>query len=146
MHDLYENLEQLCEMVSKEIKDSNKKIDSAGGKISPGDVEYLDKLTHMMKSIKTTMAMMDSEDEGYSGAYPYTNHALMNYNSRDMRGNSYAGRRNARRDSMGRYSGERGYSMDASAMAEDLRDLMQQAPNEHIKGEFRRLIDKVESM
>ena len=146
MHDLYENLEQLCEMISKEIKDSNKKIDSAGGKISPGDVEYLDKLTHMMKSIKTTMAMMDSEDEGYSGTYPYVNQALMGSNSRDMRGNSYAGRRNARRDSMGRYSGERGYSMDASAMAEDLRDLMQQAPNEHIKGEFRRLIDKVESM
>lgn len=149
MHDLYENLEQLCDVVSREIKDSNKKIETAGGKISPGDTEYLDKLTHMLKSIKTIMAMMDAEDgEGYSGAWPYMRHSPMSYEgNRSMkRGNSYAGRRNARRDGMGRYSREDGYSMDDGNMIHELNELMQQAPNDRIKQEFQRFIDRVESL
>jgi hypothetical protein len=59
-------------------------------------------------------------------------------------GRSYAGRRNARRDSMGRYYG-RGYSR-AEGMVQELRDLMQDAPNDQVRHDLQRLVDKVESM
>lgn len=64
MHETYRELEELCETVSEELKKANDKIRTSDG-LSAGDVEYLDKLTHMLKSIKTTMAMI--EPEGYSG-------------------------------------------------------------------------------
>jgi hypothetical protein len=56
------------------------------------------------------------------------------------RGYSRARGRNARRDSMGRYS------RDGKMMARELRELMEDAPDESIKTEMRRLIQKVESM
>ena len=53
---------------------------------------------------------------------------------------SYArGRQNARRDSMGRYSRDDG-------MIRELRELMEEAPDERTKMEFERFIRKMESM
>lgn len=153
MHDLYENLEQLCETVADEIAEANEKVKSSGGKLSSGDVEYLDKLTHMLKSIKTTKAMMDAE-EGYSSDYD-------GGNTMNMNGGSYArGRgRNARRDSMGRYSSEgRSYNsrmMDNRSydgmsydgdMVSELRELMEEAPNKHIRQKFQQFISEIERM
>lgn len=126
MHDLYENLEQLCETVADEINASNEKIMAAGGKLSSGDVEYLDKLTHMLKSIKTTKAMMEAED-GYS----------------TRRGMS------TKRDSRGRYSRdymphwERSYDGD---MVTELRELMEESPNSQIRQRFQQFITEIERM
>ena len=63
-------------------------------------------------------------------------------------GGSYArGRgRNARRDSMGRYSREGGYSQAADDMIQDLRELMEDAPDERTQQEFQRFIQKMEQM
>ena len=129
MHDLYENLEELCETVSEEITSANDKIRSAGGKLTSGDVDYLDKLTHMLKSIKTTKAMMD---EGYSN---------------DM--GSYA----RRRDGMGRYSREnrrsydgKMYSYDDGNMVSELRELMNEAPNAQVRQKFQQFISDIERM
>lgn len=66
-----------------------------------GELEYLDKLTHAIKCVKTTVAMLEAQEggDGYSQRYSYDE------------GSSYArGRRNAPRDSMGRYSGDDGSS------------------------------------
>jgi archaellum component FlaC len=63
-----DTLYDLCETVSKELESANEKINGAGGELSAGDLEYLDKLTHTMKSLKTTIAMIESED-GHSGYY-----------------------------------------------------------------------------
>lgn len=49
---------------------------------------------------------------------------------------SYARGRNARRDSMGRYSREQGYSMANDDMVMELRELMQDAPDERTRMEF----------
>lgn len=128
--DYIKDLHELCETLSREIGEANEKIRASGGKLSAGDLEYIDKLTHALKSVKSTIAMM--EDEGHSGYYPggsYMDH-----------GRSYRGNR---RDSMGRYS--RGYSRDGG-MVEELRDLMEDAPDERTKAEFRRFISKIESM
>ena len=63
-------------------------------------------------------------------------------------GGSYAmgrGRgRYANRDSMGRYSSNDGYSRSGS-MADELRDLMNMAPDEQTRQEMQRLIQKMES-
>lgn len=44
---------------------------------------------------------------------------------------------------MGRYSGN--YSRD-NGMVEELRGLMEDAPNESIKRDIQRLVDKIEQM
>lgn len=141
--DYEKDLHELCETLSREIGETNTKIRKAGGKLSAGDLEYVDKLTHALKSVKATLAMMD--EEGYSGMYPYSMESSYN----DRGGHSYArGRVNARRDSMGRYSGRYvrdGYSRDGG-MVEELRELMQDAPDERTRQEFQRFISKIESM
>lgn len=142
--DYINDLHELCETISREIGESNEKIRAAGGKLNAGDVDYIDKLTHALKSIKATIAMMEDED-GYSSAtYPMGG----SYRSREggngsYRGSYARGRMNARRDSMGRYSGN--YSRD-DGMVEELRSLMQDAPNEQIRRDIQRLVDKIEQM
>lgn len=127
----------MCDVLSRELGEANKKIMSSGGKLSGSDLDYVDKLTHAIKSLKTTIAMMESE--GYSGNYAYDGgRSYRGGNS--YRGNSYA----QRRDSMGRYS-RRGYAMDDDMIAE-LHELMEQAPNEKTRQEFQRFIQKIESM
>lgn len=117
-------MEELRDMLCAELEKITKK-----GELSAGSLDVIDKLTHSIKSIDTIMAM---EDAGYSNESGY----------------SYArGRgRNARRDSMGRYSrdndgsynymdgsyargGNRGYSRtDAKEeLAMDLRELKRDA-------------------
>ena len=49
-----------------------------------------------------------------------------------------------RRDDMGRYSRNR-YSYDGNMISE-LRNLMEEAPDERTKQEFKRFIQKMESM
>lgn len=147
--DYVKDLHELCETISESIKDANEKIRASGGKLNGSDVDYVDKLTHALKSVKATIAMMEDED-GYSNHYPYYMggayaDGTMNGNmggNRSYRGRSYAGRR--RRDSMGRYSGD-GYSRDGG-MVEELRSLMEEAPDERTRQEFQRFIDKIERM
>ena len=145
--DYVKDLHELCETISESIKDANEKIRAAGGKLNGSDVDYVDKLTHALKSVKATIAMMEDED-GYSNHYPYYMggaYADGNMNgNRSYRGRSYAGRRNVSRDRMGRYSGD-GYSGDGG-MVEELRSLMEEAPDERTRQEFQRFIDKIERM
>lgn len=62
-------------------------------------------------------------------------------------GNSYArGRgRNAKRDSMGRYSSNDGYSRNAD-IASELKELMMNEPDEQTRMEYQRVISKLEQM
>ena len=143
LDDLYD----LCETVSREIGDTNEKIRAAGGKLSGSDLSYLDQLTHTLKSVKTVIAMEESEHDGESSGYQYYMDTRYPSYGDGMRG----GRSNARRrDAMGRYSRENrrgGYSRDAARadMVDDLRDLMRNAPDEHTRAKFQRFIDEVEN-
>lgn len=157
MHDLYYDLKELCETAADEIHKSNDKIKKAGGQINMSDLEFLDGLTHMIKSIKTTTAMMEAEEDGYS----FDDGRMM-----DNRGASYArGRgRYAKRDSMGRYASENramgmgrsyddvsydGMMYDRSYdgdMISELHVLMDKAPNQNIRQKFKNLINEFESM
>lgn len=138
MHDT-KVLHELCETISREIEEANDKIRKAGGKLSAGDVDYIDKLTHTMKSLKTTIAMVEA-DEGESGRYMPHYGGRYSYND----GYDYDMSHAMRRDSMGRYTSRR--SSYSDGMAEELRALMEDAPDEATKKEFRRFISKIESM
>ena len=131
MNELYE----LKEMLMKELKEYGSK-----GELSAGTLEIVDKLAHTVKNL--CKIIEDLEEGGdYSGDYPYPGSYRGSY--RD--GMSGArGRMNARRDSMGRYSGERGYSR--TGLADELRGLMADAPDERTRQEIQRLADKLESM
>ena len=143
----YEDLEELCETLGHKITEANDKIRMSNGDITGGDLEYVDRLTHALKSIKTTMAMMDAEDGGYS------RDGMMyggNYTGGRYGGSSYARGRGsyAKRDSMGRYSRNRGYSRDGETeeIVEQLREIMHDTQDEKTRQEFQKFIQKVESM
>lgn len=141
--DYLKDLHETCETLSRELGEANEKIKRAGGKLSAGDLEYIDKLTHAIKSVKTTIAMMEAEDDGESGRYmPMYGRSYYDrsYGMRD--GNSYA----RRRDSMGRFTSRRGGMSYDDGMVEELRDLMDRAPDEATKREFHKLITRLEQM
>ena len=138
----HEELKKICDTLNKELEHANEKISRAGGSITGDDLSYIDRLTHAIKSVKTTMAMMEAEDEGESGYYmPMYGRSYgdRNYGMRD--GSSYA----RRRDSMGRFTSRRGSMSYDDGMVEELRDLMEQAPEES-KRDFQKLINKIEQM
>lgn len=109
MHDMSNKLYELCETLEKDLDKTNEKLRKAGGDLSGADLEYVDKLTHALKSVKTILAMMEAED-GYSydggGSYAGARGGNRGGNRGGMSG---ARGRNARRDSMGRYASRDGY-------------------------------------
>lgn len=172
MHELYDNLYELCEMVEKDLTKTNEKLRMSGGELSGSDLEYVDKLTHTLKSIKATMAMIDAEgEESYysrrGGSYYEAGQGGQGGRGGSRGGNqggqssyyreggqgggsSYArGRgRNARRDSRGRYSRNTGgsYYRNSDEFAEQVEELMQEAPNEQIKQRLQQLVQELDQM
>lgn len=147
-----EDLHEICEKLTDEITEMNKKIDKNGGKMSAGDLTALDTITHALKSVKTVLAMEEGFDDERSGDYRGSYERGGNrgsYRGSYEQGGSYArGRgRYAKRDSMGRYSSEYGYSReDAMAdMADDIRAAMPTMP-EHLKREAERFLGKLEQV
>ena len=139
-------MHKLMEYVCDEIKELERKAEK-DGKLSMAEMQYLDTLAHTKKNLLKADEM---SEEGYSGMmYPryYGEDHMDGRSYGDGRsytdGRSYA--RGRRRDSMGRYS-RRGYSMAADDMMDELRELMEKAPDEMTKREFRKFIDKIETM
>lgn len=130
MHELYE----LKEKLMRELEDYSK-----NGKFSKEDVEAI---KYISSGIDHICNILEREEDGYSenrgGSY-----ARGGYNG-TYRGSYARGRSNARRDSMGRYSGD-GYSMGTEEMVEELRGMMADAP-EGAKGKLRSLINELERM
>lgn len=129
MHKLYE----LKDKLMKELEEY-----ADNGKFSKEDVEAI---KYTASAIDHICNIVEGDDGEYSEMrMPYTYEGGRSY-ARGGRGRSYArGRMNARRDSMGRYS------RAGEDIAEQLRDLMSDAPDEHIRMEIERLANKVEKM
>lgn len=127
MKELYELKEKLCD----ELKDYSKK------NISGSAIDVVDKLSHTIKNLDKIIETY--EEEGYSGRYSNR----MYDNNMSMASDRYSNAR--RRDSRGRYS--RNYSRDGYSYgtAEELRDIMDEAP-EDVKSDIQRIIRKMESM
>lgn len=139
-------LYELCDMVYHDIDSANEKIKMSGGELSQGDVEYLQKLTSTMKNIKMTIAMIEDEEEGYSGRYYYDGMSMERGGGRSNArggggggGRSNArggGRSNARGGSYGRYTRD-----DAREdFIEEVEELMEKAPDEQTRRKFERFL------
>jgi len=126
MHELYELKEMLC----KELKEYGEK-----GEMTAGTLDVVDKLAHTVKNLDKIIEAY--EDEGNSGYYPYAYDDGMNRGGRSYNG-SYRGRSYARRrDSMGRYSRD--------GLADKMRELMEDAPDDRTRQEIKRLVEKLEN-
>lgn len=134
MKELYE----LKDMLLDKLKEYSKK-----GDLTSSSLDVVDKLSHTVKNL--CKIIEEYENEEYSGEY--RNRGGNSSYERNSYERSYArGRgRNARRDSMGRYSRE-GYSRAGEDMVSELRELMEDAPDEQTKKEFQRFIQKMEQM
>lgn len=138
MHKLYELKEMLCD----ELEEYGSK-----GELTAGTLDVVDKLSHTIKNLDKIIEKYEEEEySSRGGSYEGGNMGGGSYRG-SYRGGSYArGRgRNARRDSMGRYSSERGYSRDEEMIAE-LRELMEDAPDDKTRREFQKFISKIEMM
>ena len=130
--DIMKELETLCDVLSDKLSEKTRKVKSGG--MSDGDLDTIDKLTHALASVKKIMAFMEDEGE-YSGYYPAGSYRD-NYRG-SYRGGSY------KRDRMGRYSSERGYSRND--LADKMRDLMHDAPDDRTRQEIQRMVEKLEN-
>lgn len=141
MQALYDLKEMLC----KELEEYGKK-----GELSAGTLEIVDKLAHATKNLdKIIEAYEEEEYSNYGGSYNYGGNMGGGMSGRGgsyRNGGSYArGRgRNARRDSMGRYSSE-GYSRTGE-LADQLRSLMDEAPDDRTRQEIQRIVTRMEQM
>ena len=74
-----DKMHELNEMLCREVNDMVDKIRASGGKISPQDLEMLDKLTHAVKSVKTVLAMDEYEDDEYDRRGRYSGSSRYSY-------------------------------------------------------------------
>lgn len=145
MHKLMELKEKLIE----ELGDY-----SENGKFSKEDVEAIKYIAsgidHICNIVERDEYSNDSGsyDDGSYGSYTDGSSGAYRRGGR-YRGSyegSYARGRGARRDSMGRYSRENGYSRAADEMVMELRELMDDAPDQQTKQEMERIVKRLESM
>lgn len=139
-------MHKLYEYVCDELKSLEKKAER--GNLSMQEVQYADTLAHLKKNLMRADEMMEDEYGEYSMAYyPMTSYAEEGggRGRGGNRGGSYARGRggNVRRDNMGRYSREHGYSMAENNFRMDLEELMEDAPNEQIKRKMRELMQEM---
>lgn len=143
-------MHKLIDFVCDELEDIEQK--ASKGELSISDVQYADTLAHLKKNLLKSEEMMEEFDEGYSSEMRPMGGTMRGASYRYDGGMSYArgdgrGRGSrAKRDSMGRYSSERGYSRDGMEMADQLRNLMEDAPDESVRHDIERLMRKVETM
>ena len=146
--DMIKELRELKDTIAHEIAEANQEIKKSGGDLNTGDIEMIDKLTHSMKSLVTTCAMLEAEDDGYSGDYMpmgpyYSRDGYSKRYGRDGR-NGYSGTygREGRNDSRYSRDGRNGYSrgMDWN---EHLRMMMDEAPDEATRMDIKKLMDRM---
>lgn len=137
--DTLKELRELKETIANEIAEANKRIRQSGGDMNTADIEIIDKLTHSMKSLATTCAMLEAEDDGYSGSYYYVPENRYG-NSREYKtGGSFGDYpRRSNRENRNSY----GYSRNGSMM-DHLRAMIDEAPDEQTRMEIKMLMDKL---
>ena len=147
--DLLKEVYDLKETVGHKIAQANKKIKANGGDIANDDVEISDELTHSLKSLVTTCAMLEAEEDGYSERYMPTWNPGISYGMDHRNGSSYENRDgysgNRGGYSRNRYSRENrnGYSRTGN-MTDQLREMMEDAPDEMTRMEIKKLMDKMD--
>lgn len=135
MNELYELKETLC----KELKEYGKKRD-----MKAGDLDVVDKLAHTIKNLDK---VIEKYSDDYSGEYSMARGRNANRDSRGRYSSEYSMTRGMGGYSMrDGYSNERGGYSRNNDMVMELRELMEDAPDERTRMEFEKFIRKMESM
>ena len=129
-------MDKICKYIDKELDELENKV-AMGGKLSRADIEDGKNLAKFKMAILTNEAM--EEDGDYSNEYRDGMSNRMSYRG----GMSNARGRNARRDSMGHYSREDGYSRAESDFRERLEDAIDSAPDEHKRKKLERILNEM---
>lgn len=141
-----EHLDGLLKLVDNELDAINK-----NGKFrSREEIDSVYKLVDIAKDVYCIWEYEDGGEEYSEGMGSYRDGRV--YRGGGYDGGSYArGRgRNARRDSMGRYSRGGGYRNDGYSRGgkqeyiENLRDMMEDAPDEQTRQNIQRMIQQME--
>ena len=121
-------MHKLMEYICDELEELDRKVEKEG-KLSSTEIQYADLLAHTKKNLLKAEEMSEGEEYSSMGPYYRTD------------GRSYArGRgRNARRDSMGRYSSEGNYSR-AEDFHMEFEELMRKAPNDRVRQKMNELM------
>lgn len=144
-----EILHKICEALFEELSDYSRKIEKSDG-MSAGDLETIDKLSHALKSIKTTIAMMEADEEdgnsyrsGNSNRYMPWYGGMSYEDGRSNRGGMSSARRGRANNPMGRnqYSRDGGYSYAEEEFEMALRDAMNAAPDDHMREKIKKMMD-----
>lgn len=114
MNETLDTLYYLCEVTSNKLRNMAEKFRKNGNEIPNNDVQIFNDLTHAMKSIQTSIAMMESDTgSGYSKGY--STHYTGPYYGRNE-DHSYRNR-----NSMGRYSRSDGLHEMLDRLSDDKR-------------------------
>ncbi len=127
-------MHKIMSYVCKEMEDIEKKIDEKGG-LSMTEMQYLDTLAHTKKNLLKAEEMSDGS---YRGSYRMSYAEPMYADDERTERSRYS----TRRDRMGRYSREDGYSRD-EGMIEELRGMMGDLPANKQR-ELQQLIKRYE--
>lgn len=120
----------LCDYIKNELAEFDRKAGTNSG-LTMQELEYVDLLGHIKKSLLAVDAMENPEDYGYYG----NDYARGDY-SKSGRG------RYARRDSQGRYSSARMYR--DGDMREEIYEFMDKAPNEKVRRKLEELMNEMD--
>lgn len=147
-------MHKLMEYVCDELEELERKADKEG-RLSGAEIQYADMLTNMKKNLLKTDEMMGEDEFSMAGSYrSYARGRGGRSNAGSYEGGSYEGGSYARggrggnrgRNQYSRAYSREGYSRDTEEMLEQLRDLMEDAPDEQTRKEFEKFIRKVEQM
>lgn len=151
-------MHKLMEYICNELEEIESKA-GREGTLTMAETQYADTLLRMKKNLLKSEEMYEESEyseRAYRNSYEGGRNSYERGNSYEGRnsyegGNSYArGRgRNARRDSRGRYASaynREGYSRGGEEMAEQIRELMQDAPDEQTRQEMQKFVSKLERM
>lgn len=149
-------MHKLIDYICDELEELERKADKEG-KLSMAEVQYMDTLAHTKKNLLKAEEMMGEEDYSMAGGSSYERGGNRGGQSR-ARGRG----RNARRDSMGRYSSRGGssrydgggssrydggssysYAEGVEEMIDAIRESLQELP-EDTKREAQKFIQKLE--
>lgn len=136
-------MDKICRYIDRELEEYENKV-ANGGKLSRTEIEDGKNLAKFKMALLTNEAM---EQEGYSGDWDGIAYESGRMIRRGHDGMSNARGRgsNAKRDRMGRYSSEGGYSRaDAKEeFMERVYELIDEAPDEHTRKKAERFASEI---
>lgn len=164
MHEVIKTLEEACEWAHEELKELMKKLKNANT-VNPSDVQMFDYLTHSIKSVKSTIAMIEGKEKeemrgysgnnmsmnsGYSGTSWYVEPMMgpnmySGYSGAGNQGGNQGGGNYSGNYPMTNYSGRRGYSGDGEKQdaTRVLEGMMRTASNDQQAMAIREAIEAV---